>query len=218
MTSKPIKVVALTGGIGCGKSTVLKIFSKLGWVTLSADKICHEFYASKNAEFTAKLVERWGNIILNSDDTIDREIIANIVFNDKTELEWLNSILHPIIQEQISQAILSNKLAGRKFIMVEVPLLFEAGWESQFDTIICVWAYTDIQHSRLIMRGVPIVDSMRRIRSQAPLSEKMIKSDHAIANNDDNIIALTERCKQLDLLLRVKEKYKSELQEKCKCH
>lgn len=194
-------IVALTGSIGCGKSTVLEVFSRMEWFTLSADKLCHEIYFAEDFEFNAALVQRWGAGIIQEDGTADRKKIAAIVFNDKKELNWLNSVLHPIIMAKAGKLISS---VNNEFVLFEVPLLYEAKLEDRFDAVICVWTSADNQHKRLKERGFDEKDIRLRMNNQLSLDVKLEKADYGLIN-ESCIELLNEQCIMLNH--QIKEEY-----------
>lgn len=183
-------IAALTGSIGCGKSTVLEIFSRLEWFTLSADRICHDLYNSGDLKFNGTIAERWGAGIINADGAADRKKIAAIVFNDRKELDWLNSVLHPIIMERAGQLIAS---VNNEFVLFEVPLLYEAGMEGRFESVICVWTSAANQHKRLKERGFDEKDIRLRVNNQLASDVKLEKADYGLIN-EGCVELLNEQC------------------------
>ena len=96
----------LTGGPGCGKSTVAKYFSTLPcWEVLDADRICHEIYTESHSLWCNLLVERWGKDALRADGCPDRNFIAQKIFTDEKERLWLNSVLHPEIRRRLEEKV-----------------------------------------------------------------------------------------------------------------
>ena len=128
--------IGLTGAIGSGKSEVLRALERLGAATLSTDEVAHEALA--DPEVVAKLVERWGSGV-ESDGTVDRKAVGEIVFNDPGELKWLESITHPKVGEKVWEWR-QGLGPDVELAVVEVPLLFEAGMEAGFDGVLVVVA------------------------------------------------------------------------------
>ena len=95
-----MRIYGLTGAPGCGKSTVLKIFSDLGRYTLDADSLCASIHNTPGGIFHEKLRERWGDSVLKPDGTTEKQKIAEIVFSDPSELKWLEGELYPAMTEQ----------------------------------------------------------------------------------------------------------------------
>jgi len=171
-------LVGLTGGIGCGKSTALKIFSGLDWSTFDSDLICHGLYEDRQGKVFKAVSDKWGSRILDEEGLIDRRAVADIVFSDSRELAWLNSVVHPAVLEKAREMA-----EERTWAMFDVPLLFEAGWEKEFDLTITVWSTPEIQRERLESRGWSESEIDRRMESQMPADEKLGKADFGIVNN-----------------------------------
>lgn len=191
-------IAGLTGGIGCGKSSVLRIFAEMGWTTIDADKICRDFYDNKDPRLLASLRGLWPELI-DADNVIDKRKIADIVFKDAAQLEKLNSILHPLIKEEADKLIALNK---GKDIIFDVPLLFEKGWEDLFDVVIAVWIDQETQSARLSARGMTKADIARRIANQMSAQEKLERADFGIINRL-GFDALREQCEKLEKLIRI---------------
>ncbi len=190
-------IVALTGGIGCGKSLVLQYFSELGWKVLSADAICHEIYRD-NREFSRQLIDRWGDVIAVEDGLLNRRAIAGIVFQDPGQLQWLNGILHPMIRAEAERRVAAN--AGADFIF-EIPLLYETGWHEHYETVICVWSEPDIARRRLLARGLEAKDIECRLKNQMSPELKLEKADYGLINNG-SAENLFEQCEILNKKLK----------------
>ena len=190
-------LVGLTGGAGCGKTTVLKIFEELGWFTIDADSLVHEIY--RDEAIKDILRRRWGaGDITEISGNIDREKIAEIVFNDKNELEWLESVLHPAVFER-AEGIIKN--CGKSHIMFDIPLLYEKNKASIFDLIISVWAEKNIQHRRLTQRNWSIDDIKSRNSRQFSQGDKLERADLGIINSG-SMDLLREQCVILDKQIR----------------
>jgi dephospho-CoA kinase len=132
---KPLRV-AVTGGIGAGKSEVLRAFARRGVPTISADEIVHDLIAA-DPDVRAALEERFG--------TTDRSRIGEIVFGDRSELEWLERLLHPRVR-----AARDEWLAGldAPVAVAEIPLLFETGGEREVDVVVVVTAPPEVRRGR----------------------------------------------------------------------
>src|SRR5688500_12512391 len=144
--SRPF-AIAITGGIGAGKSEALRAFSRHGAATLSSDEIVHDLIRD-DAEVRAQLVDRFGEGILAADGTPERARIAEIVFADRDELRWLERLLHP----RVVGCYLAwrDELARRPeppaVCAIEVPLLYEAGGEGRFDAVVAITAPAAVRH------------------------------------------------------------------------
>jgi len=189
-------ILALTGGIGCGKSTVSNFFSDLGWKLLDADKICHELYETKADELKQTFESRWGvGAVSDSNSAINRNKIAEIVFSDQCELEWLNSVFHPMILDSAKSQM------GDYDVIFDIPLLYEVGWQNDFDCVIAVWSNRAIQHDRLRKRGWSDEEITSRIESQLESDIKLEKSDFGLINSS-SFENLKNQCIKLDKILR----------------
>ncbi|MFA6715369.1 MAG: dephospho-CoA kinase [Victivallales bacterium] len=186
-------ILGLTGGFGCGKSSVLACFKDAGWRTLNADAVCAEFYDRQDAGLVTALRTRWQDKVFHSDGKVDKAAIAGIVFSDRAELQWLCSTLYPLITENIRKTI--EQYPGQDFI-IEVPLLFEAGWEKMCDKTVCVWTETDTQKKRLLQKGFAADDIDRRNSRQLPNDRKLEKADFGLINNG-SLQFLKEQCNNL---------------------
>ena len=191
-----MKLIGLTGGPGCGKSAVLKIFaSSASWRVFDADEICHELYAEKNSAFAERIAERWGRDFLRGDGTPDRAEIAKKVFADSGELAWLNALTHPEIRRRIEYGIADCDCTQR--VMIDVPLLFESGWDKFVHLTVAVWSPPEIQMARLLARGWTREHAEARIASQFSAQNKLERADYGIINNA-SLDTLKEQCVELN--------------------
>lgn len=170
-------LIAITGGIGMGKSTVLSQFQGLGAKTLDADDVAHDMYLPNRPAYDT-LLQHWGSDILAQDGTLDRKKIAGIVFQSKEELAWLNSVMHPLVRNAIQDC--ANEDARPLFCAI--PLLFESGWEETADKIISVWCDRETQMQRLIARGWSREHAKDRLDSQWSPERKLLMADFAIVS------------------------------------
>lgn len=188
--------IGLTGGIGCGKSTVLTLLSQSGWNIIDADRICHGIYEDTESEITCLIRDRFGLSVSNTDGGINRKVLAEIVFEDKNELEWLNSIVHPEVYRQ-AQVLCSKH--EEPFIF-DVPLLFESGKKDIFWKIITVWTDRKTQYLRLRNIGLDDSQIAARMSMQMPPDKKLELADYAIINNG-GIDYLKEQCSKINIEL-----------------
>jgi dephospho-CoA kinase len=146
--SRPI-AVAITGGIGAGKSTALDAFRRHGAATVSSDEIVHHLIRS-DPEVGNALVERFGEEILGDDGVPDRDLIAVRVFRDREALAWLEQLLHPLVsREYLDWREQLAKLPNPPQVCVtEVPLLYEVGAETRFDKVVVVTAPSKLREAR----------------------------------------------------------------------
>lgn len=171
--------VGLTGGIGCGKSTVVGLFRDAGFSTIESDAIVRELLAS-DAGVQSELRQRWGEAVVAEDGSIDRKEVARLVFSDERELQWLESVLHPLVREQWESAVAA---APNQNWLVEIPLLFEKRLETLFDLTVCVSSAPDVVESRMQARGYNRAEIEQRRERQMPLEQKIERADHLISNS-----------------------------------
>ena len=194
-------LVGLTGGIGCGKTTVLQIFGDLGWFTIDADSLVHEIYRNESgdAEIKTAICTRWGvSNVTDSSGAIDRNRIAGIVFGNDEELKWLESVIHPAVFKRAYSII---EECGREYVMFDVPLLYEKDQASMFDLIVSVWTSEEVQYRRLSERNWSIKDIESRTLKQLSTSEKSERADLGIINSG-TLKILREQCAILDKKMR----------------
>lgn len=187
MSIKP-KIIGITGGISSGKSTVARMLASMGAEFIDADEICHRLILVKKVK--DKIVERFGNTILDNYGKIDRARLAEIVFQDETCLNDLCSILHPIVIEQIRSKVDEIEKRGRrKAIVIDAALLEESDLSLMCDFIIFVNTGKDHRMSRSkICRHWQDGELEKRERFQMALEDKRKKADYIIDNNftEDN--------------------------------
>jgi dephospho-CoA kinase len=140
--------VALTGSIGAGKSEALKAFARHGAATIASDEIVHGLLRD-DPDVRSAVAARWGGELVGPSG-VDREAVARIVFADREELEWLETLLHPKVVAE--QAAWRDEVAARPdppaVCVVEIPLLYETGGESRFDAVVVVTAPAAVRHER----------------------------------------------------------------------
>ena len=170
--------IGLTGGMGCGKSTVEQLFAEACWCTVNTDEIVRGLFAD-DVQVHAELRERWGDAVFTVDGAVDRKAIAALVFTEKTELSWLEDLLHPKVRQSWKLAI--QQLPARNWL-VEIPLLFEKRLETEFDLIVCVTSSPEIVERRMVHRGYTQEEIEQRRNRQMPLEEKTRRADCVISN------------------------------------
>jgi len=177
-------VVGITGGLSTGKSTVAGLFRGLGAGALDADQISHELAKPETAIYR-KVVSCFGKQILNKDKTIDRKKLAAAVFGKQKNLLKLCGIIHPAVIKKIENSIKEERKKRRfKILVVDAPLLFEAGTERLFDIIVVVTASrkTQLLRSREKL-GLSKSQIESRMRAQIPMLVKEALADFVIDNN-----------------------------------
>jgi dephospho-CoA kinase len=174
-----MSVIALTGGIGAGKSTVAQFFSELGAVVVDADQLAR-IAIERGSEGFDEVVTAFGQSIISNGD-IDRKVLAAIVFKDSQAKADLEAIIHPRVQKLFAQAVAESDPSIP--MIYEIPLLVETDAARKFDFIITVEADEELRISRLLSRGMFISDIKARLANQAP-AEKRIAIANAVIRND----------------------------------
>ena len=174
-TISPPKRVAITGGIGAGKSEALRAFARHGAATASADEIVHALY--RDPEVKQLVVERWGDGVLDDSGEVDRKAIGAIVFADRDELLWLESVLHPRTGEA-QRRFVAAVGESAKLVVVEVPLLYETGADARFDAVVVITAPEAVRAARSSVADV--ADRQARL---LPDDEKVARADFAYVND-----------------------------------
>lgn len=179
-----MKTVGLTGGIGSGKSTVSQILAELGAFVIDADKVGHEIYLP-GKEAWRQVTAAFGQDILAADQTIDRKKLGALVFGSDEARKKLNSIVHPLMFQDIQQRIAEKRAAGfAKPIVVEAAILIEANWLPLADEVWVVVTNKNAVIDRVAtQRGMAAKDTEARIASQLSDAERL-KYAHVVIAND----------------------------------
>lgn len=189
-------VIGLIGGIGSGKTLVAQLLRELGGYVIEADKLGHE--ALRQPELRARIVERWGEQILDEHGEIDRARLAKIVFSDPRERQALEAVVHPYIGRRIAEEIeqARNNPAAR-FIVIDAALLLEAGWQRVCDKVIFVDAPAHLRQQRTQQsRGWSAAEWQAREAAQWPVEEKRRLADAVLVNTSD-VISLRQQVQSL---------------------
>ena len=184
MISLDVLVVGLTGQTGAGKSTVSKVFSDNGFAIINADLISRKV-VEKGTKCLEEIVDIFKDGILNSDGTLNRKALGNIVFIDKTKLEMLNTIIYPYITSEILNEIKHLSDSGKKLVLLDAPTLFESHADDFCEIIISVLSDEEIREERIIKRdGLTKKQANDRMNSQLDAEYFASHSDYVIENND----------------------------------
>lgn len=178
-----LRVVAVTGGVSSGKSSVCRIFEQLGAKVISADNIVHELLTPKNP-IGQQVITLLGQEIVE-DGQLNRSEIGKQVFGDPQKLAALEKILHPAVRERIAEEIQKEKNTGSvPLLVVEIPLLFEGGFASLYDATIAVVADEKECQARFVKATSSTPDDYKkRMARQMDPHEKALKADYVIDNN-----------------------------------
>jgi dephospho-CoA kinase len=173
--SRPV-TVAITGGIGAGKSEALRAFARHGAATVSSDEIVHHLLLRD--EVRRAIVGRMGNGVLGPDGEIDRGALATVVFNDREALAWLEELLHPLVAvEYLKWRDDLAELPNAPTVCVtEVPLLYETGGDARFDKVVVITAPTKLRRMRSDLA------TTERERRLIPDREKVERADWSFTN------------------------------------
>jgi dephospho-CoA kinase len=197
--------VGLTGGIGCGKSTVAGMMRDLGCRVIDADAISRSL-AEPGQPAYSEIVAAFGKEILLPDGHLDRAKVAHLVFADTSKLSTLNKILHPrVIAEEERQLVEIARTEPNAVAIIEAALLIEAGHHESLQRLIVVWCKPEQQIERLTNpkgRGMPRDDAMQRIAAQMPLDEKRRMATDEI-DNSGSLTATEKQVTELVAQLKV---------------
>ena len=177
-----MSVIALTGGIGAGKSTVAQFFSELGAVVVDADQLAR-IAIERGSEGFDEVITTFGQSIISYGD-IDRKALAAIVFKDPQAKADLEAIIHPRVQKLFAQAVAESDPSIP--MIYEIPLLVETDAAGKFDFVITVEADEELRISRLLTRGMFISDIKARLANQAPAEKRIAIADAVIRNDGDD--------------------------------
>jgi dephospho-CoA kinase len=190
--------VGLTGGIGCGKSTVAAMLRELGCHVLDADSLAKQLYEPGAAAYD-RIIREFGREIVAADGRVDRARLAQIVFKEPARLSALNGILHPLVIARQEEWLASlAKTDPHGIAVVEAALLIEAGGHTNLDRVVVVWCRPEQQIERLVneSRGMSRADAEARIAAQMPLDEKRRYATGEI-DNSGSIEETRERVRAL---------------------
>jgi dephospho-CoA kinase len=186
-------LVGLTGGIASGKSTVASMLERLGAEIIDADIIAREV-VEPGTDGLSKVVQAFGESVLQSDGSLSREALASVVFGNQEQRSRLEAILHPLIKERTSSRIATSSAA---VVVYVVPLLVEANVDYPFDFVVTIESGVETQTQRLIeSRGLTLAEAEARISSQATEEQRVARADFLV----DGSVALTELEAQISKL------------------
>jgi dephospho-CoA kinase len=177
------RVLALTGNIGSGKSTVAAMLAELGALVISADEVARRAVAPGSPALAA-ITARFGPAVLRSDGTLDREALARRVFGDENARRDLEAITHPPIRDLMMADLAAALAKGPPLVVLEVPLLFETGLDRQFPETLLVIADDELRLRRICVRdGCDAEHARLRMAAQMPQDDKRARATHVLTNN-----------------------------------
>ena len=179
-----MKVIGITGGVATGKTTVARILSSLlGAETIDADEIVHELLIP-GEKVWKKVVQYFGEDILEPNSHVNRKKLGQYIFSDTSKRKKLESIIHPAVKKIIKDKLKQLRKSNKKWIVMDIPLLFEAEMEHMIDKIIVVVRNENAQLETLQKeKSLSLREARERIESQLPLSEKVKRAHFVVDNN-----------------------------------
>jgi dephospho-CoA kinase len=170
--------VAVTGGIGAGKSEALAAFGRHGAATISSDEIVHRLLR-EDEDVKERLRKRFGDEIFDSRGAVNRATLSKRVFADRSELDWLEQLLHPLVRREYGawREECGRRSDPPRLCVVEIPLLYETGGEAQFDAVVVITAPVDLRAAR---SASAIAEREQRL---LPDEEKVARADFAYVND-----------------------------------
>lgn len=193
--SNEMKVIGITGSIATGKSTVTNYLISLGYPVIDADRISF-MLLEKQGDGYDLIIEHFGCEYLNEDETINRPKLSKKIFTDTHARQLINTLLHPLIYNQIVQKISEHQ--DDRLVFIDVPLLYEAGFDTLCDAVICVYAPASLQLERMMIdRHLTQSEATLRIESQMSIETKKEKADFVLNNQKTK----DDLYQQIDLLL-----------------
>lgn len=178
-----MRLIGLTGNIASGKTAVADMLAERGAVIIDADVLAREA-VSKGSPALEAIVDKWGKEVLDDDGNLDRSSLRHIVFQNQSDLDALNEIVHPEVARLRSREIEAAKARGDKTVVCVVPLLFEQNLADEYDTIVLVDAPRSLRLERIVRdRGLDEAEAMKMIAAQMPADLKRARADHVIENS-----------------------------------
>ena len=174
-------IVALTGGIGSGKSTVGQMFAQLGAIVIDSDQLARDVLERGSIGFD-EVVAKFGDEILKNGE-IDRQLLASIVFKDPKKRSELEQVTHPLIRKAFAEVVARS--ANNSIIINQIPLLVESNHDYKFDHVITISANESIRTQRLLKRGLTADQIRQRMQAQATDQMRESISDSVIVNESD---------------------------------
>lgn len=176
-------VVGLTGGIASGKSTVSRMFEDAGVPVICADELAREAVKPGSAGLR-EIARVFGSDVIAGDGNLDRVAMARLVFEDPGRRKILEGIIHPRVAEEKIRRLKEYEQQGHKLAIVDVPLLYESGWEDAFDLVVAVYVPEGVQVDRLARRdGLSPEEIRSRIAAQMPVEEKRARAARVVDNS-----------------------------------
>ena len=178
-----MKRVGITGGMGCGKSTVVAEFRQLGVPCFVADSVAAAYY--QDPLFLQQIRALFGDEALLPNGSANKRLIADRVFADHDQLLRLNALVHPRVMDDFSRFCAENM--AHPYVLFESAILYDYGFDSQMDSVVCVYLQLEERLERLVIRDHSTREQlMARISNQLPAEEMMQRADYVILNYEGN--------------------------------
>lgn len=183
-----MKPLALTGGIACGKTTAGHFLLEAGFSHVyDTDAICHDLYSHPTPELLAGMRKNWGDDVVTPDSSIDRTALSKRLFAEPDRagaFAELNALVHPAVEQRLNEIMARDAAGEDELVLVEVPLLFEIGWETKFSRTIAVWMPREMRIGRLMARNhLTREDAEARLDVQMSDDAKLARADFGLINN-----------------------------------
>jgi dephospho-CoA kinase len=183
--SPAVRTVAVTGGIGAGKSTVSRILAELGAIVVDSDRLARQV-VEPGTPGLADVVAAFGPRVLAGDGTLDRAALAGMVFaapDADAARHRLEGIIHPLVRAEFRRIV--GEAARGSVVVNDIPILRSAAQAAEFDTVVVVVAEEPVRVARLMERGLTEADARARIAAQISDDERVALADHVIHNDGD---------------------------------
>jgi len=175
-------LIGLTGNIASGKSAVSDILAQRGATIIDADVLARQA-VTKGSPALEAIVARWGKAVLDGEGNLDRAALRRVVFDNQSELDALNEIVHPDVLRRRADEVAAARKRGDKVVVCVAPLLFERHLAGEFDSIVLVDAPRSVRLERIVRdRGIDEAEAMKMIASQMPSDLKRARADYMIEN------------------------------------
>lgn len=178
--------VGLTGGIASGKSTVSSMFRERGIPVICADELAHDAVRAGSPALE-KIREIFGNEVFDENGELDRVALGSRVFGNHDLKKELERIIHPVVAQRKNELLAHYAKQGHSIAVIDVPLLFETGWDKTVDVVLVVYVGRDLQAARLMGRnGLSMEEATARLNSQWSIEDKKRKA-HVVIDNSGSV-------------------------------
>jgi dephospho-CoA kinase len=175
-----VKVIAVTGGIACGKTTLVSALKKRGAFIIDADAVSRELTKPGGAALP-DILSAFGQEVFGEDGELNRKALGDMIFADGEKREKLNGIIHPLVEREVKRQLKIARDGNERVAILDIPLLYEAHMENLCDEVWCAYLDRNMQLERLMARDhLPRGEALMRIESQMPLEEKAKRADKVI--------------------------------------